>query len=115
MKRLRFAAWTVLALIGVVAIFPDFLSPYSPTRQHRDLTYAPPGRSSTSAPASAHQRCRCSGSVMTAHTRSTGAAMRMSRSMRSGTMTMTSVRSVTLELHMAYRRATLGLRIGSDR
>ena len=44
MKRLRFAAWTVLALIGLVAIFPDFLSPYSPTRQHRDLAYAPPGR-----------------------------------------------------------------------
>ena len=44
MRGIRLAAWTVLAILGLVAIFPDFLSPYSPTRQHRDFAYVAPGR-----------------------------------------------------------------------
>jgi peptide/nickel transport system permease protein len=44
MSHLRSAAWTILVAAGLLALFPDFLSPYSPARQHRDFPYAPPGR-----------------------------------------------------------------------
>lgn len=43
MKAVRVAAWVTLALIGFVAICPDFFATYSPTRQYRDLPYAAPG------------------------------------------------------------------------
>jgi peptide/nickel transport system permease protein len=44
MSQLRGAAWSILLAAGLLALFPDFLSPYSPVRQHRDLPYASPGR-----------------------------------------------------------------------
>ena len=45
MKRgARRLAWGLLAAVYLVALFPDFFSPHSPTRQYRDLPYAPPGR-----------------------------------------------------------------------
>jgi peptide/nickel transport system permease protein len=40
----RRASWSVLVVVGLLAVFPDFFAPYSPARQHRDLPYAPPGR-----------------------------------------------------------------------
>jgi peptide/nickel transport system permease protein len=43
-RGIRRAAWLLLALVVLVAIFPDFFSPYSPARQHRDFPYAAPGR-----------------------------------------------------------------------
>jgi peptide/nickel transport system permease protein len=43
-KIARTAAWAFLLAACVVAVFPDFLSPYSPVRQHRDFPYAAPGR-----------------------------------------------------------------------
>ena len=44
MRGVRLAAWAVLATVFLVALFPDFCSPYPPVRQYRDLPYAPPGR-----------------------------------------------------------------------
>jgi peptide/nickel transport system permease protein len=44
MKAVRGLAWVLLLAVCLVAVFPDFFSPYSPTRQHRDLPYAAPGR-----------------------------------------------------------------------
>jgi peptide/nickel transport system permease protein len=44
MRSVRVAAWLLLGFTCLVAIFPDFFSPYSPSRQFRDLPYAPPGR-----------------------------------------------------------------------
>ncbi|MBZ5556535.1 MAG: ABC transporter permease [Acidobacteriia bacterium] len=44
MRKVRLAAWIFLAFIGVIAILPDFFSPYSPSHQYRDFPYAPPGR-----------------------------------------------------------------------
>jgi peptide/nickel transport system permease protein len=44
MKLARRAAWTLLAVVFLLAIFPDFFSPAPPTRQFRDFPYAPPGR-----------------------------------------------------------------------
>jgi peptide/nickel transport system permease protein len=43
MKGVRAAGWIVLLIAGLVALFPDFFSPYPPAEQHRDLPYAPPG------------------------------------------------------------------------
>jgi peptide/nickel transport system permease protein len=43
-KIARAAAWAFLLTACAVAVFPDFLSPYSPVRQHRDFPYAAPGR-----------------------------------------------------------------------
>ncbi len=36
-------AWGVLGLAYLVALIPDFFSPYPPSRQHREHPYAPPG------------------------------------------------------------------------
>ena len=44
MRTVRAAAWLLLGFTFLVAVFPDFFSPYSPGRQFRDLPYAPPGR-----------------------------------------------------------------------
>jgi peptide/nickel transport system permease protein len=44
MKTLRLAAWTLLATVCLIGVFPDFFSPYTPSRQYRDLPYAAPGR-----------------------------------------------------------------------
>jgi peptide/nickel transport system permease protein len=44
MSHVRSAAWIVLVTVSLLALFPDFLSPYSPARQHRDFPYASPGR-----------------------------------------------------------------------
>lgn len=44
MRKVRLAAWILLGFTCVIAIFPDFFSPYSPNRQYRDLPYASPGR-----------------------------------------------------------------------
>jgi len=44
MTNVRYAAWVLLGCVSLVAVFPDFFSPYSPTRQHRELPYAAPGR-----------------------------------------------------------------------
>lgn len=44
MRVVRMTAWALLVAACLVAVFPDFLSPYAPNRQHRDLPYAPPGR-----------------------------------------------------------------------
>lgn len=44
MKIARAAAWALLLAACAMAVFPDFLSPYSPARQHRDFPYAAPGR-----------------------------------------------------------------------
>jgi peptide/nickel transport system permease protein len=44
MRTLRAAAWALLVVVGLIAVFPDFFSPYSPSRQYRDLPYAAPGR-----------------------------------------------------------------------
>ena len=44
MRTLRLAAWVFLVAASIVAVFPDFFSPYAPSRQHRDFPYAPPGR-----------------------------------------------------------------------
>ena len=44
MRKARIAAWALLACACVIAIFPDFFSPYSPSHQYRDFPYASPGR-----------------------------------------------------------------------
>jgi peptide/nickel transport system permease protein len=44
MKRLRQVAWAALAVAYLVALAPDFFSPYPPSEQHRDYPYARPGR-----------------------------------------------------------------------
>jgi peptide/nickel transport system permease protein len=44
MRHVRQAAWTMLLAACLVAVFPDFFSPYPPSRQYRDLPYAAPGR-----------------------------------------------------------------------
>ena len=44
MNGARSTAWTLLIVVALVAACPDFCSPYSPTRQFRDLPYAAPGR-----------------------------------------------------------------------
>ena len=44
MKALRVAAWALLVVVCLIAVCPDFFSPYSPSRQYRDLPYAAPGR-----------------------------------------------------------------------
>ncbi len=43
MRLLRRMAWSFLALAYLVALVPDFFSPYPPTRHHRDYPYVPPG------------------------------------------------------------------------
>jgi len=40
----RRLSWGLLMLVTVLAVFPDFLAPYSPVRQHRDWPFASPGR-----------------------------------------------------------------------
>ncbi len=44
MKFLRQFAWGLLALAYLVALAPDFFSPYPAAEQHRDYPYAGPGR-----------------------------------------------------------------------
>jgi peptide/nickel transport system permease protein len=44
MTTLRRTAWAVLVAACLVALCPDFFSPYPPTRQYRDLPYVAPGR-----------------------------------------------------------------------
>lgn len=44
MKRVRQLAWVLLGLAWLVALAPDFFSPYPPSEQHRDYPYASPGR-----------------------------------------------------------------------
>jgi peptide/nickel transport system permease protein len=41
---IRAAARLILFAAALVAVFPDFFSPYSPSRQHREFPYAAPGR-----------------------------------------------------------------------
>ncbi len=44
MTRLgRGLSWGLLAAVYLLALFPNFLSPYPPARQHRDYPYARPG------------------------------------------------------------------------
>jgi len=43
MKVVRLLAWCALAFVTLMAICPDFFATYAPTRQFRDLPYAPPG------------------------------------------------------------------------
>lgn len=43
MKHLRQFAWVLLALAYLVALAPDFFSPYPAAEQHRDYPYARPG------------------------------------------------------------------------
>lgn len=43
MRALRQTAWGILAVAYLVALVPDFFSPYPPSRQHRDYPYARPG------------------------------------------------------------------------
>jgi peptide/nickel transport system permease protein len=42
-RTIRSFAWLLLAAVYLLALFPDFLSPYPPSRQHRDYPYARPG------------------------------------------------------------------------
>jgi peptide/nickel transport system permease protein len=44
MRSVRALAWAVLVAACLVAVFPDFFSPYPPTSQFRDRPYAEPGR-----------------------------------------------------------------------
>ena len=44
MTGLRALAWSLLCVVCLVALLPDFFSLYSPSRQYRDLPYAAPGR-----------------------------------------------------------------------
>ena len=44
MRLARRAAWTLLAAVYLLAIFPDFFSPSPPARQFREFPYSPPGR-----------------------------------------------------------------------
>jgi peptide/nickel transport system permease protein len=44
MTLLRRGAWVVLTVACLIALFPDFVAPYAPNRQHRDLPFAVPGR-----------------------------------------------------------------------
>lgn len=44
MSIARRLSWAVLVLVAALAVFPDFFSPYSPARQHRDWPFAAPGR-----------------------------------------------------------------------
>lgn len=39
----RWLAWGLLGAVYLLALFPNFLSPYPPSRQHRDYPYARPG------------------------------------------------------------------------
>src|SRR5215207_173271 len=67
---------------------------------------APPGRRSISAPASPNQRPTCSPCVSSSQTRSTGAAIVVSRSI---CMTEPPGRCVTAGLHIGARDATARL------
>jgi len=44
MKPARALASALLVTACLLAVFPDFFSPYSPSRQNREQPYAPPGR-----------------------------------------------------------------------
>jgi len=44
MRSVRALAWFLLAVACLIAVFPDFFSPYSPSRQYRAPPYAAPGR-----------------------------------------------------------------------
>src|SRR4051812_23081956 len=93
----RYARWRG----GSTATISVGKTPYSPWS--RRMT--PPGRRSISAGwPEPNQLPTCSGSVMTAHTRSTGALMKVSRSIRSLFMTASILSSsdlcATLRLHI---------------
>src|SRR6185436_17881390 len=64
-----------------------------PRSSHRSAI-APPGRRSISAPASPNHVPTCSGAVTSSHTRSTGAAISVSRSIRSGVMSSLQGRKI---------------------